>query len=244
VGEEVEPSGRPKEQADTRPWWGDGDFYVPGFWGDGSIARIPGAVDFHRRLFLTRAAMIEPALLETLRKLAIDDLFGLALWAARWNLCDRWCLLLARAEVRSHSHQPSARGWHFEGSGIACGHFPFSIKPLVIGPFYFDPTQRRWAPFKRSVHEQVETELEKYGRQIESDALSAGLKRTPRKPAIGHFDWLARYQVRGESFASIAKHADFQLAGGRQTIRKAAVKLAAYLGLSLRPSTSGEVRRS
>ncbi len=107
----VEPGGETNHDIDPTPLWGDGDFYVPGLWGDGSIARVPGAADFHRRLFLTRAAMIEPALLETLHKLAIEDTFGLALWAARFSLRDRWCLSLARDEVRWHSTQPSARSY-------------------------------------------------------------------------------------------------------------------------------------
>jgi hypothetical protein len=47
-----------------------------------------------------------------------------------------------------------------------------------------------------------------------------------------------RYQIKSESFVSIAHNASYKFMGGRQTVRKAVVELAKYLELTLRPSTS------
>jgi hypothetical protein len=80
--------------------------------------------------------------------------------------------------------------------------------------------------------------LEHYCDRVEADALAAGLKRSPKKREIEHFDWLARYQIKGESFASVAQNASYRFKGGRQTVRKAVAELAEYLSLRLRPSTS------
>jgi hypothetical protein len=55
---------------------------------------------------------------------------------------------------------------------------------------------------------------------------------------LEHFDWIVRYQIKSESFASIAQNASYKFMGGRQTVRKAVVELAEYLALTLRPSTS------
>jgi hypothetical protein len=227
-----------QKKAALVPWWGNGDFYMLARARDGRSAFVPGAADFHRQLFLTRAATIEPQLLESLRQVAVDDVFGLALWATRWNLTDRWCLALAHDTLRWYATQPEAGGWQFEGKGICAGFFPFPIKPLEIEPFYFDPTQRRRKAFKRYVLERVAREVDDYCDKIEAAALAAGLKRTPRKQAIEHFDWLARHQVKNESFAFIARNVPYKFTGGRQTIRKAVVQLADYLKLTLRTSTS------
>lgn len=53
-----------------------------------------------------------------------------------------------------------------------------------------------------------------------------------------HFDWLARYQVRGESFAAIAGSPD-----RRRTTELAIKRLAVSLALPLRRSPRGGARR-
>jgi len=86
----------------------------------------------------------------------------------------------------------------------------------------------------------VEQSVEAYCDEVEAAALAAGLKRSPRKRDIVHFDWMVRYQVKRESYASIAQNQlyKYKFKGGRQTVRKAVVELAKYLALELRPSTS------
>lgn len=217
--------------------WGNGDFYVPELASHGRSGLVPGAPDRHRRLFLERAAIVEPGLLTTLRGVRADDTDGLSTWARRWHLTDRWCLVLARDTARWYAINPDAQGWEFQGQGIFVGSFPFAIEPLQLGPFYHDPTWRGRGDFKADVLEHVRHALDDYCDRIEAEALAAGLKRAPRKRGLEHFDWLGRYQVKGESFASIAKSASYRFEGGRQTVRKAIIELAKYLQLTLRPST-------
>jgi hypothetical protein len=147
-------------------------------------------------------------------------------------------VVLARDTIGWWASQPDSRGWEFQAKGIFVGNFPFKIQPLTLDDFYYDPTWRRRGDFKRYVLDKVAEALKHYCDRVESDAVAAGLKRSPKKREIEHFDWLARYQVKGESFASIAQNASYKFKGGRQTVRKAVVELAEYLSLKLRPSTS------
>jgi hypothetical protein len=218
--------------------WGKGDFYVPEFASHGRAALVPGAPDAHRLLFLEHAAIVEPELLTTLRGVTSDDdADGLLAWAKRWNLTDHWCLALAGDTARWYARHPGAEGWEFKGQGIFVGSFPFAIAPLRLKPFYHDPTWRSRRDFKAYVLAEVSRATENYCDQVEADALAAGLKRAPRKRGVEHFDWLARYQVKGEAFASIAETSSQKFVCGRQTVRKAIIELAKYLELNLRPPT-------
>jgi hypothetical protein len=222
--------------------WSVGDFYLPGFSSDGRTGLVPGASDTHRRLFLIRASRLQPELLETLRTVPIEDKDALSVWAERWHLTDKWCKLLAHDTLRGWVTNPGIKGWNFESTGIFAAFFPFRIEPLNFEPFYHDPIWRRRSDFKRSVLEKVNERLDAYCDQVEADALTAGLKRSPRRRDELHFDWLVRYQVLGESYASIAKRSAYRFNGGRQTIHKAVVELAKYIELTLRPSTSARTR--
>ena len=166
-----------------------------------------------------------------------DDADGLSAWAETWHFTDRWCLLLAGDTVRWYTKQPGAQGWEFEGQGIFVGSFPFAIAPLRLEPLYHDPTWRSRRDFKAYVLAKVARATEDYCDWVEAESLAAGLKRAPRKRGVEHFDWLARYQIKGESFAAIATTESHKFGGGRQTVRKAIIELAKYLELTLRPST-------
>lgn len=214
-----------------------GDFYVPGFASHHRMGFVPGAPDQHRRLFLMRAGVLVPALLAELRTMEPDNAEALQAWGKRWHLSDPWCLVLAKDTARWYSTNPDAKGWDFEQYGMVAGYFPFDFAPLRFEPFYFDPTWRRRGAFKKDVLATVAKRVDAYCNRIEADATAAGLKRAPRSKTIEHFDWLVRYQVKGESFAFIAQNARFRFNGGRQTVRKAIVELAEYLELTLRPST-------
>ncbi len=214
-----------------------GDFYVPGFASHNRTGFVPGAPDEDRRRFLVRAGELEPALLAQLRSMGPDNAEMLQTWGKRWHLSDPWCLVLARDTARWYSTNPDAKGWDFEQYGIVAGYFPFDFAPLRFEPFYFDPTWRRRGDFKKDVFDTVARGVDAYCNQIEAGALAAGLKRATRSKAIEHFDWLVRYQVKGESFAFIAHNASYRFSGGRQTVRKAIVELAQYLELTRRSST-------
>jgi hypothetical protein len=233
----VKHKGRAEVRSSQQSSWGHGDFYVPVLASDGRSALVPGAQDVDRRFFLERAAILEPRLLETLRKVSAQDDGSLFVWAKRWHLTDRWCLALARDTARWYAEDPDARGWEFTGLGIFAGHFPFPIEPLQFEPFYHDPTWRTRGEFKEYVLAAVTRAIDSYCDQIEAAAIAAGLKRVRHKREAEHFDWLVRHQIKEEGFASIAKSASYKFKGGRQTVRKAIVELAKYLELTLRVST-------
>ena len=222
--------------------WPVGDFYVPGFASDGRTGLVPSAPDTHRRIFLARAAELQPELLVTLRKVSVHDERALSAWVERWHLTDRWCRLIAHDTLRWWIAHPEVRGWEFESTGIFAGFFPFKIEPLKLGPFYHDPTRRRRRDFKKDVLQRLKEALDAYCNRMEADAVAAGLKRSPRRRDVGHFDWLVRYQIKGQSFASIARQPSYKFNGGRQTICKAVAELAKYIELTLRPSTSASTR--
>ncbi len=224
--------------------WGEGDWYVPELALHGRSGLVPGPQDRHRQVFLEHAATLEPELLMTLRRVKANDTNELLAWAKRWNLTDRWCRVLARDTARWYATDRDARGWEFQGQGIFAGSFPFKIKALRLGPFYFDPTWRKRRDFKTFVLKEVARVTDDYCDQTLAAAEAAGLKLAPRKRELEHFDWLARYQVKGESFAHIARTPSHKRAG-RQTVRKAITDLAKYLELTLRPpSTNKTSRRS
>jgi hypothetical protein len=219
------------------PEWADADFFAPGFSANGCTSPIPGAVDGHRQLFLVRAARVEPDLLATLRQVPAESPEALQAWGKSWGLTDPWCLVLARVTSDWYRRDPSMPGWQFEGKETWAGSYGFKIEPLWVGPFRHHPTWFRRSVFKQWVLARVSQALDDYCDRIDAEASASGLKRMPRKKGIQHFDWLARYQVRRESFADIARNAPYRFAGGRQTVRKAVVELAKYLCLALRSST-------
>jgi hypothetical protein len=135
---------------------------------------------------------------------------------------------------------PDAQGWEFQDKGIIVAmHFPFAIPPLELGEYRWDPTWLRRADFKKNVLEEWKNALNDYCDRIESAALKEGLKRTPRMTEDQHFDWLIRYQVKGESFAAIARTISTpDHPGRRQTVHKAITELAQYLSLTLRQSVN------
>jgi len=92
--------------------------------------------------------------------------------------------------------------------------------------------------FEKYVLGEVRQALKDYCDRIESSAVAAGLKRAPRRREPEHFDWIVRYQIKSESFASIAQNASYKFMGARRQSAKRSVELAEYLELTLRPSTS------
>lgn len=223
--------------------WPEGDYYVPGFSSDGHTSLVPGAADTHRRLFLIRAARLEPEIQESLRKIPNDEAH-LRAWAGFWHLNDRWCWRLARDALLSWRTDREVKGWPFEQTITTAAFYPFRIEPLTFEPFYYDPTWRRRGQFKRDTLQRVAESIEAYCDRVEAEAEAAGLKRAPRRIEPVHFDWLVRYQILSESCGAIAGRTTYRFKGGRQTVHKAVSELAKYLNLTLRASTSKRARRS
>lgn len=152
---------------------------MPGLATDRRTGRVPGAPDVHRRLFLERAAILEPDLLASLRNVDLRNGRSLSAWAKRWHLTAPWCLALARDTVRWHVAHPDVQGWEFQGKGIFVSNFPFPIAPLRLQEFYFDPTWRSRRTFEEYVFAHVARAVGDYCDRIEAAARAAGLKRVP-----------------------------------------------------------------
>lgn len=103
--------------------------------------------------------------------------------------------------------------------------------PLVLEAEWDPYTETRAAAEERITAEvawQVRREFDaiEAGRRAAGQHL-APIKRTGRE----HFRWLARYQVRGESYAAIAR----AVCRERQTVKEAIQETALLIGLPLRP---------
>src|ERR1700758_1488550 len=126
-------TGRNEVHSPSKLVWGQCYFYVPMLASDSRSALVPGAPDVDRRFFLERAAILEPELLATLRKVSTNATDSLLLWSQRWRLTDRWCVAWAADTARWYASDPDAQGWEFKGLGIFAGFFPFKIEPLTLG---------------------------------------------------------------------------------------------------------------
>ena len=148
-------------------------------------------------------------------------------------------MLLARDTARWWTSHPSAEGWEFEHQSIFAGSFPFTIEPLRFREFYHDPTWRRRKHFEKYVHEQVRQALRDYCNRVERSAMAVGLKRAPRRRELEHFDWIVRYQVRAESFASDRAECVIQTYGrsadSRALVMRLGVETCAPTGMSRGP---------
>ena len=102
----------------------------------------------------------------------------------------------------------------------------------VVEPIQ-DAEERLVAECRRAIRrdlQEVEAEAERRG------MVRARVKRT----GLDHFEWLVRYQLRGESYAEIAR----SVCKERQTVAEAIQKTAALIGLPLRlPDPTGPPRK-
>jgi len=172
-----------------------------------------------RAFFLDAVARLAPAV--------VDDLDGLpanpsgadvSAWARRSRLNAPWVLDVARETIaarRAHlvagATKPAAR-W-FELTESASGWAP-------VGAPSYDPRRESRAAYQQRVDAYV-TGCE--------DGRGAAPLKDP-----SHFEWAVRYQVKGESFATIAR--GVPSCAGRTAIRNAVHRLARFLELPLRSS--------
>ena len=102
---------------------------------------------------------------------------------------------------------------------------------------WWDPTEESRLDARRRILAWVDWRLD----QIEEAARAAGAVPPPvKRTGDDHFRWLARYHVKGESFAAIARDVNRT----RQTIAGAIHDTAALIGLSLHePDPPGPQRK-
>jgi hypothetical protein len=153
----------------------------------------------------------------------------LELWAAGHNLNVPWVIATAARTLRLWTHSTealSAKRWSHPASGKMLGEPPtaFEVPNLTLAS-----RADALAAFERYLDAQ-EAYLEQNGFR----------RPTDRRAAEEHLDWLIRYQVREESFHSIAQSVPRRNATGtdegtsHQRISKAVKGLADFLCLPLR----------
>lgn len=203
--------------------------------GPGAAVPWTGANFKAQWLFLQTLWTCSPKTIDALARIArcvesSDQIDGpLAVWAADWHLTDRWVLRAARRHVDMWRIRP-----HLQG--VLLGH---------SGGGYWDlewPAAPSWNPFEQSEAEFLST-IAAYVDRIKG--LPEFVPTPTKSTGVRDFEWLVRYQVRGESYPTIAK--DLPAAhreAPQSTVRAAVVTLARTVGLTLRsPGRSGRPRK-
>ena len=156
-----------------------------------------------------------------LRKWNVDDD-----WLTKWfaTTLDIWCTLSGE---RGKPLNPAM--WLnriFESPAL-------QIPEPPVLPRY-DPHFDNWDSYL----EMVMQILEPYRQEAEAQFRAAGLKRSDRNWTLEHFEWLVRYQIRKESFASI--RATARKSDGKRysqnAVREAVRDTATLVDLTLRPA--------
>lgn len=111
--------------------------------------------------------------------------------------------------------------------------FPSQLFKFQYSPWM--PTMEWRSNYTAFVKHSFERALNEYLDDIERRAEAAGLKRTPEKRARSgdatlHYEWLARWQVQGWSYAAISKH--YRVS--KKTVETAIPKTAEEIGLTRR----------
>jgi hypothetical protein len=208
-----------------------------------------------RQLFLHLADQIEPYLLPSLCGIEPNDEKTLTAWAEYWHLTDSWCLDAALAALKSwHEYpvdwdpgakveewKPRRIEWKF--SPAAGESIPFGVA-LDIDPdplrLWYDPTHYSRQDFKAAVLEETARIVDAHCDRVDALMRQKGLRRAPSKRDFRHFWWLARFQVKGESFESIAgdsrsaDKADATEALTADAVEVAVRRTARFIGLTLR----------
>jgi hypothetical protein len=144
-------------------------------------------------------------------------------WARRWHLCDNWCLDWALEQL--HTWPPDdPPSYSLDIAGVLTSpteppRLPAYRPQLQTRAWYLDSTQKL---------------LEKYCTEVERVMGDAGLKPTPVKRIDQHFEWLARYQIKGESPADIWRSLPQGDNRGRRAVEKAIHDTARAIGLTSR----------
>lgn len=210
-----------------------------------------------RRLFLHLAGEIEPCLLPSLCGIEPDDKETLTAWATYWHLTDSWCLDAALAALKSWHKYPIDWGpgakleewkprrieWKF--SPAAGESVPFGAA-LEVDPdrlrLWYDSTHYPRQFFMAAVLKEVARMVNAHCDRVEALMRQKGLRRAPSKRDFRHFWWLARFQVKGESFENIAgdsrsaDRADVTEKVTADAVEVAVRRTARLIGLTLRQS--------
>ena len=179
-----------------------------------------------RAAFLDAVARLEPRVvrdLDALPRPATEQ--ALTAWADRWRLNAPWAVAVGRATVIARraylvpgATAPEAAWFDVDVLGGLAGWTP---PPLPT----FDPRRESRAAYLA----RIDTELGRRERSARADGRRPAPVRDPSQ-----FDWLARYQVGGETYARIAATLPGRSVGGPDLVRKAIRRLARFIDLPLR----------
>ncbi len=180
-------------------------------------------------------------------------------WSRHWHLDADWCRHVALKTLYEW-HEPPDKGLLAllqagplppepmgQPRGWAQAAIPL-VSPIRDEEMRFTFAHRGWQPmhYTRDVAEQAiraafDAHLTRYLDRLECLAKERGLKPTPEKRALTHFDWLALYQVKGWRPAKIADwyHEINEKGAEVSAIRMALQETARLIGLPLRPSRRG-----
>lgn len=107
---------------------------------------------------------------------------------------------------------------------------------LALGLPAWDVTTQPRTDYERGVRVLFECMLRRYCDRAEADADIADFARAPAQHSPAHYRWLAGYQYCGWSQKTIADAANRDRAG----VVRAIHRLAAELGLTLRPAANND----
>ncbi len=140
---------------------------------------------------------------------------------------------------------PALDGWSFP-SMLSAGALMHTAEPFRFELDGWSPLQEQESrpEFRQRAELAFHAAIDSYlSRAVPSDGWFV---RLPTRSTRSHFTWLVRRQVRGESFAAIARAAGLPVESGRQTIQNAVWRLAEEVigprfkdWLALSPSVRG-----
>jgi hypothetical protein len=191
-----------------------------------------------RESFLYAVARVEPEVLRSLRTLvgSTNDEYRIRRWARCWHLTDAWLIEVARSTIQYWREYPNGKGW---STG-----WPIVFVTPLHQPERFTYSAE-WCDFDRrgfekQVIREVRERLRKFCDTAEIQHKALTVKRRPLKRGDDHFLWLARRQVKGESYAGIFRSVN-EIADAprsRQAFEMAIHRLANQISLTLRRDRS------
>jgi len=218
-------------------------------------------IEAHRNVFLDAMFKIEPQTLKTLAALLPECPSGhyrdihkprfagiranVKAWARAWHLKDRWCenialhCLLHLCYKVATEQSAVAQAIGITWSGPAPDEMP---PALTLSPAFsflilpgWDVLSRTRADFEVEARGGFEKALKQYCECRVTEAQKRGLEKVPEKRTLEHYDWLARYQVKGESCATIWHNLPLgEKRSSRRAVEKAIHMVAAEIELTLR----------
>lgn len=158
-------------------------------------------------------------------------------WARSFHLNESWLLEIAmRTMERGVDLPPTAD--RLSWAPLQSWRNIPSVSPFVFIGRGWDPIKERRELYRANTRADFESKLREYMDEVSSHS-SEALSPTPEIRSPAHFNWLARYQVNGESPKSIAENAGKNYHVSPAAVEKAIREIALLVGLPLRRRKRG-----